>query len=135
MHNPLRERWPEVKALFEAASMQPRAERSAWLATQPADAALRAAVVAMLADADSDTVGAEARDLEPESAEGQYIGRYRILRTLGRGGMGVVYLAEQANPQRLNAGPVVTPGDRAHRRSRCGCRRTSLPGDGVRRRH
>ena len=103
MHNPLRERWPEVKALFEAASARPRADRSAWLATQEIDDTLRAAVVAMLAEAEPDTVGAEARDHEQESTDGQYIGRHRILRTLGRGGMGVVYLAEQANPQRLVA--------------------------------
>ncbi|MBK8286824.1 MAG: serine/threonine protein kinase [Ahniella sp.] len=103
MHNPLRERWSEVKALFEAASMQPRAERSAWLATQEIDDTLRAAVVAMLADADQDTVGAEAGDSGLQATEAEHIGRYRILRTLGRGGMGVVYLAEQANPQRLVA--------------------------------
>ena len=103
MQNPLRERWPEVKALFEAASARPRAERTAWLTAQAIDEALRAAVVAMLADADADTFGAETGDSEHETAEGRHIGRYRILSTLGRGGMGVVYLAEQANPQRLVA--------------------------------
>lgn len=108
MHNPLRERWPEVKALFEAASARPRAEREAWLAAQEIDAAVRAAVVAMLARADQDTVGVEVGDSDAELVDGLHIGRYRILSSLGRGGMGVVYLAEQANPQRLVALKLLT---------------------------
>lgn len=103
MQNPLRERWPEVKALFEAASAQPRSKRTAWLAAQEIDAALRTAVVAMLAKSDQDSLGVEAGDTDGEPLVGVDIGRYRILRTLGRGGMGVVYLAQQANPQRLVA--------------------------------
>jgi predicted Ser/Thr protein kinase len=103
MQNPLRERWPEVKALFEAASARPRAERTEWLAAQAIDDAVRAAVVAMLVKADQDTVGVEVGDSDAEPIDGLHIGRYRILSTLGRGGMGVVYLAEQANPQRLVA--------------------------------
>lgn len=38
------------------------------------------------------------------------IGQYRILRRIGRGGMGVVYLAEQINPQRNVAIKVIRPG-------------------------
>jgi WD40 repeat protein/predicted Ser/Thr protein kinase len=38
------------------------------------------------------------------------IGRYRILRLLGEGGMGVVYQAEQDNPRRPVALKVIRPG-------------------------
>jgi non-specific serine/threonine protein kinase/serine/threonine-protein kinase len=38
------------------------------------------------------------------------IGHYRILRLLGEGGMGSVYLAEQENPHRIVALKVIKPG-------------------------
>ena len=38
------------------------------------------------------------------------IGRYRIIRLLGEGGMGVVYEAEQENPRRTVALKVIKPG-------------------------
>jgi tetratricopeptide (TPR) repeat protein len=38
------------------------------------------------------------------------IGRYRILRRIGEGGMGVVYEAEQDHPRRLVALKVIKPG-------------------------
>ena len=41
---------------------------------------------------------------------GQLIGRYRVVRVLGEGGMGTVFLAEQDKPTRLVALKVIRPG-------------------------
>lgn len=38
------------------------------------------------------------------------IGKYRVLRLLGEGGMGVIYLAEQENPRRTVALKMIRPG-------------------------
>jgi len=43
-------------------------------------------------------------------SSGGFIGPYRILREIGRGGMGVVYEAEQPNPRRAVALKVIRPG-------------------------
>ncbi|MCA9223467.1 MAG: serine/threonine protein kinase, partial [Planctomycetales bacterium] len=40
----------------------------------------------------------------------QQIGRYNIIRQIGRGGMGVVYEAEQENPSRTVALKILPPG-------------------------
>ena len=56
---------------------------------------------------------ARVRAALPPSAELEsppYIGRYRILRRHGEGGMGTVYEAEQDNPRRTVALKVIRPG-------------------------
>jgi len=40
----------------------------------------------------------------------EHIGRYRVIREIGRGGMGVVYEAEQENPSRTIALKILPPG-------------------------
>jgi len=49
-------------------------------------------------------------DTDDARSQPDRIGRYRILHLIGRGGMGVVYEAEQDQPRRIVALKVVNPG-------------------------
>jgi len=51
-----------------------------------------------------------AEGAHPEAPVPKTIGRYRILRKIGQGGMGAVYEAEQFNPKRTVALKVIRPG-------------------------
>ncbi|HET7584392.1 MAG TPA: protein kinase [Gemmatimonadaceae bacterium] len=103
-------RWDRLTALFDAAIALPAAERSAFLAGECADDdALRAEVERLVAAHERagefiqtpaiDSVGAPMRttDTGEPFAEGYRCGAYRIVREIGRGGMGAVYLAERAD--------------------------------------
>jgi len=106
-----RARWQRISAIFERAVELPPAERAALLEHEcAADAALRGEVEAMLsADAAGDTFDARAHDLRGRAAadwvewnaplDGQLIGAWRIVREIGRGGMGLVFLVERADGQ------------------------------------
>src|SRR5919199_1042213 len=73
------ERWKQIEEVFQSALDLPQAERRGFIAGAPAPAA---------------SVVEEARE---DLMAGRRVGSYRILREVGRGGMGAVYLAERAD--------------------------------------
>ncbi len=111
-----------VEALFQQAADLAPEQLRAFLDEQCAgDPDLRAAVEELLdfdakAQSEPDFLHSPAalvRAALPLSAElgsPQYIGRYRIIRRHGEGGMGTVYEAEQDNPRRTVALKVIRPG-------------------------
>lgn len=101
-------RWQQIDQMLDAALELPAAERKAFLAQSCAgDEALRQEVWSLLAASEQaedffeapplDDVAALFRGEESAFAPGQRIGPYRILRELGRGGMGLVFLAVRAD--------------------------------------
>ena len=117
MPDPSRE---SVKALFlQAADLDPE-RRGAFLDHACAgDAAVRAAVEELLHfDAEAQNapeflrspVAAVRSALPPATAVPASIGRYRVVRRLGQGGMGTVYEADQDDPRRTVALKVMLPG-------------------------
>jgi len=98
----------------------PPTERVAWLDDRCArDAALRQDVERVLLEQDSRTLVSNSSGDSASPAAGtaasspaapSRMGPYRILKLLGEGGMGVVYLAEQERPRRTVALKVIRPG-------------------------
>lgn len=104
-------RWARVEELFDAAAELPPEERDRYLSHACHDDPDLRNYIMQLLDTDmaQDTLieeairgalgaaipAAEAAD----RSAGERIGAYRIVRTIGTGGMGVVYLAERADEQ------------------------------------
>src|SRR5689334_14354521 len=112
------QRWSQIKSLFNGALERPADERAAWLRAECGDDA------SLLAEAERlvrsfDTLGGfldQPAQVEPEDvalaalpggevegalwAPGDRVGDFEIVRPIGRGGMGVVYLATDRRLQR-----------------------------------
>jgi TolB-like protein/Flp pilus assembly protein TadD/tRNA A-37 threonylcarbamoyl transferase component Bud32 len=114
------ERWKQIEEVFQAALDLPEAERRGFVAGACAgDDTLREQVAALIAQHDEagDFIEAPAfaaADLHPavdphattpitdsfgDPSIGLKVGAYRIVREIGRGGMGAVYLTERADSE------------------------------------
>lgn len=104
------ERWKQIEAVFEQALEVPASERATFLeGIGKGDEELRREVESLLYAHANSGAFLDERSLffdaalpeitEDAIAAGQMIGPYRVLREVGRGGMGAVYLAERADQE------------------------------------
>jgi serine/threonine protein kinase len=115
------ERWREIERIYHEALEQDGSRRAVWVKrASHGDESLEQEVGSLLEQ--SDDIGSfleesalevAGRDLAMSAAAPSHpamIGRYRIVRLLGEGGMGAVYEAEQEEPRRVVALKVIRLG-------------------------
>src|SRR5690348_16556341 len=104
------ERWQSIRQVFHEAVGLPADQRLGFLSEATSgDDALRVEVESLLASHDHavsfmelDGAAMEDAELNPAPAAdmtGRRIGAYRVVREIGRGGMGAVYLGVRADDQ------------------------------------
>lgn len=106
------ERWQQVKALFDQALEREPSEQQAFLAGAcGGDVDLRREVTALLGALEDAGSRFEKPAVQTDPMIGRQFGAYRVLRRLGSGGMGAVYLAARADDQfrRLAAVKAIRP--------------------------
>ena len=110
--------WTLVEQLFaRALDLGPSDRKTLLEAVAGSDAALAREVRSLLDALDLDPPRLDASSAEallrqspdPAMSEVQTLGRYRVLRVAGRGGMGVVYLARDPVLERFTALKVLSP--------------------------
>ena len=112
------DRYQLVEALFQSAADLPSDRREAFLRAEcDGDVGLRAEINSLLEHyeaAPNDYLAQPLHDLAnrvgDETAVPERIGSYRVVRRLGRGGMGIVFEATQEDPRRSVAVKAIRPG-------------------------
>jgi non-specific serine/threonine protein kinase/serine/threonine-protein kinase len=113
------ERWQRIERLYHLALEQEKNHRAAFVEQAcGGDESLQRELELLLAQESTDdflekpALELAARDLVStgNAPLPAFIGRYRIIRLLGEGGMGTVYEAEQEDPRRIVALKVIRPG-------------------------
>jgi non-specific serine/threonine protein kinase/serine/threonine-protein kinase len=122
------ERWQRVETIYHDALDQETGRRAAYVKQAcSGDEALRQEVQSLLAESDEAesfleepamkvaarvlaAAGAASGQTAASGPHSDFIGRYRLIRLLGEGGMGRVYEAEQDQPRRIVALKIIRPG-------------------------
>ncbi len=95
--------WQQVEALFDQVLDMPASQRAAWLRDCAAPDPIRREVERLLAAVDASTGWLEGPEVTPAMAPalqpGDLAGAWRVVRPLGRGGMGEVHEVERADGQ------------------------------------